>query len=234
MNTHIINIHQKIKTAGIEISAIDDVLSIIKNISEQTNLLSMSAAIEAAHGDSSRKGFFLVAEEIRKLAHMSQESVNKIALRLSNITEYINDAYYISKENMYLANSSIKIGEQLKTSITQVSATSTDLFEISQQADPITINQNELIIKYQNIIKDMKNFLQHLTKELREESTSTVLMSLNFNSMIKNFKQGRSSLYHIETGVEKLSVIENHLKSILQEFTLEKTPINKQNEYNNE
>ena len=234
MNTHIINIHQKIKTAGIEISAIDDVLSIIKNISEQTNLLSMSAAIEAAHGDSSRKGFFLVAEEIRKLAHMSQESVNKIALRLSNITEYINDAYYISKENMYLANSSIKIGEQLKTSITQVSATSTDLFEISQQADPITINQNELIIKYQNIIKDMKNFRQHLTKELREESSSTVLMSLNFNSMIKNFKQGRSSLYHIETGVGKLSVIENHLKSILQEFTLEKTPINKQNEYNNE
>ncbi len=230
MNTHIINIHQQIKTAGLETAVIDDILNVIKNLLEQTNLLSMSAAIEAAHGDTSRKGFFLVAEEIRKLAQMSQESVGKIALRLSSIKDCINEAYYISKESINLSSSSIRTSEQLKTSISQVSMKAVNLSEITEQADPITIKQNELILQYQTTIEEMKNFLQHLVRELKTESASAILMSLNFRSMIKNFKEGRSSLYHIETGVEKLSVIERHLEQILQEFTLEDTTINKINE----
>ena len=231
MNTQIINIHQQIKTAGLETSVIDDLLNIIKNLLEQTNLLSMSAAIEAAHGDaSSRKGFFLVAEEIRKLAQMSQESVGKVALRLSSIKDYINDAYYISKESINLSSSSIRTSEQLKTSISQVSAAAADLSEITGQAEPITIKQNELILQYQTTVTEMQAFLQHLVKELKTESSSAILMSLNFRSMIKNFKEGRTSLYHIETGVEKLSVIEKHLERILQEFVVEDTSINKINE----
>ena len=231
MNTQIINIHQQIKTAGLETSVIDDLLNIIKNLLEQTNLLSMSAAIEAAHGDtSSRKGFFLVAEEIRKLAQMSQDSVGKVALRLSSIKDYINDAYYISKESINLSSSSIRTSEQLKTSISQVSAAASDLSEITGQAEPITIKQNELILQYQTTVTEMQAFLQHLVKELKTESSSAILMSLNFRSMIKNFKEGRSSLYHIETGVEKLSVIEKNLERLLQEFVVEDTSINKINE----
>ena len=76
----------------------------------------------------------------------------------------------------------------------------------------------------------MQAFLQHLVKELKTESSSAILMSLNFRSMIKNFKEGRSSLYHIETGVEKLSVIEKNLERLLQEFVVEDTSINKINE----
>ena len=231
MNTHIVNIHQKIKTAGLETAVIDDILNIIKNLLEQTNLLSMSAAIEAAHGDTSRKGFFLVAEEIRKLAQMSQESVGKVALRLSSIKDYINDAYYISKESINLSSSSIRTSEQLKNSISQVSMKAVDLSEITEQADPITIKQNELILQYQTTVEEMKNFLQHLVQELKKESSSAILMSLNFRSMIKNFKEGRSSLYHIETGVEKLSVVEKNLERLLQEFVVEDTSsINKINE----
>ena len=231
MNTQIINIHQQIKTAGVETSVIDDLLNIIKNLLEQTNLLSMSAAIEAAHGDtSSRKGFFLVAEEIRKLAQMSQDSVGKVALRLSSIKDYINDAYYISKESINLSSSSIRTSEQLKTSISQVSATASDLSEITRQAEPITIKQNELILQYQTTVTEMQTFLQHLVKELKKESSSAILMSLNFRSMIKNFKEGRSSLYHIETGVEQLGIIEKNLERLLQEFVVEDTSINKINE----
>lgn len=230
MNTQIINIHQQIKTAGLETAVIDDLLNIIKNLLEQTNLLSMSAAIEAAHGDTSRKGFFLVAEEIRKLAQMSQESVGKVALRLSSIKDYINDAYYISKESINLSSSSIRTSEQLKTSISQVSATASDLSEITRQAEPITIKQNELILQYQTTVTEMKTFLQHLVNELKKESSSAILMSLNFRSMIKNVKEGRSSLYHIETGVEKLSIIEKNLEHLLQEFVVEDASINKINE----
>ncbi|MGL5955677.1 MAG: methyl-accepting chemotaxis protein [Brevinema sp.] len=229
MNQHIATIHHKIHTAGLETSAIDEVLGIIKNISEQTNLLSMSAAIEAAHGDTSRKGFTLVAEEIRKLAQMSQESVSKIANRLSTITEYINEAYNMSKENIELSESSLSTGEQLKISIANITETSQELHNITQQAQPITQEQNELMLQFQHIIHDMGDFLDQLIKELKKDSSTAVVLSLNFRTMIQNFKKGRSSLYYIETDLEKLNMIKSHLQDILQEVTLQQS--NQENHY---
>ncbi|MGL4677732.1 MAG: methyl-accepting chemotaxis protein [Brevinema sp.] len=223
MNQNIATIHNKIHTAGLETSAIDEVLGIIKNISEQTNLLSMSAAIEAAHGDASRKGFTLVAEEIRKLAQMSQESVSKIANRLSTITEYINDAHNMSKENIELSKSSLSTGGQLKTSIAKIAETSKALQNITEQAQPITQEQNELILQFQYIINNMRDFLDHLIQELKKESSTSVVLSLNFRTMIQNFKKGQSSLYYIETNLEKLNMIESHLKDILQEVKLQQS-----------
>ncbi len=223
MNQQINSIHQKIYTAGLETSAIDEVLGIIKNISEQTNLLSMTAAIEAAHGDTSRKGFALVADEIRKLAQMSQESASKVEVRLSAITEHITNAYNISKESVDLASSSLRTGEQLKTTLSQIHETSIELQSITKQADPITQEQNRLITQFQNVIYNMKEFLQDLIIELKKDSTAAVMMSLNFRTMIQNFKKSRTALYYMESNLEQLNLIENHLKSIVQEFNFSET-----------
>lgn len=222
MNQQIETIHQRIHATGLETSAIDEVLGIIKNISEQTNLLSMSAAIEAAHGDaSSRKGFTLVAEEIRKLAQMSQDSVNKISTRLSTIKEHISDAYSMSKESIEISSSSLKIGGQLKESIAKISKISDELSTITQQVEPITNKQQKAVLEFQDVIHNMLEFLNILKEELKNSSTSAVMMSLSFRTMIQNFKQGRISLYHIESSIEQLNFIKNQLNYVLEDFHLD-------------
>ncbi|PRR70524.1 putative sensory transducer protein YfmS [Clostridium thermopalmarium DSM 5974] len=76
----------------------NDVLSFIKNVAHQTNLLGLNAAIEASRAGEYGKGFSVVANEIRKLSNSSSESVNKINNILTQIKSSVNK---ISKSIMY-------------------------------------------------------------------------------------------------------------------------------------
>ncbi|AOR23695.1 methyl-accepting chemotaxis protein [Clostridium taeniosporum] len=64
----------------------DEIVSFIKGVSSQTNLLGLNASIEAARAGEYGKGFNVVAQEIRKLSHSSNESIGKIEAVIKNIS----------------------------------------------------------------------------------------------------------------------------------------------------
>lgn len=86
MNTELL---QKTNETTNEAKNSDKIISIIQDISAETNLLGLNASIEAARAGDTGRGFSVVAEEIRKLSDTSKESINKIDTIIKNISKGI-------------------------------------------------------------------------------------------------------------------------------------------------
>lgn len=84
--------NEVIKSVSHDISNIAEIIELIDQISEQTNILSMNAAIESAHAGTAGAGFAVVAEEIRKLSESTQDNAQRIGEALGTITSKIKAA----------------------------------------------------------------------------------------------------------------------------------------------
>jgi methyl-accepting chemotaxis protein len=141
------------------VNGISSVVQVINAIAAQTNLLSMNAAIEAAHAGETGKGFAVVAGEVRKLAESTGANSKSISESIKNIIVRIKDATKASN-----------VAQQTFTNIQSDAATFITAFtEIYNATSELTIGMDQ-ILKAINEVKAFSSEIAQGSKEMAEDS----------------------------------------------------------------
>ncbi len=106
------DLSERLERLSTEAEQVKSVLSVISDIAEQTNLLALNAAIEAARAGEHGRGFAVVADEVRKLAERTQKSLSESNATVSVIVQSVNDATEIMSRS---AKNIQELGEKSQT-----------------------------------------------------------------------------------------------------------------------
>ena len=109
----------KLTQLSTDASQVKAVLSVINDIADQTNLLALNAAIEAARAGEHGRGFAVVADEVRKLAEKTQHSLVEINATINIIVQSINDSTEQMHHNSQSLHEILAISKRVDHSITQ-------------------------------------------------------------------------------------------------------------------
>jgi len=172
--------------------SIGQILEVIKGVSEQTNLLALNAAIEAARAGEAGRGFAVVADEVRQLAHRTQQSTQEIEDTISQLQQGSASAVEVMTTSIRDSEKSVEQAHIAGEKMAEVTRAIESIDEVNHSVANATTEQNQVI---QSLDSDI-----HSISELSTQGQS------NLNNTLSECTKLKAQFYELEKLVLKFKV----------------------------
>lgn len=165
------------------IQSISSTIGLVEDIAEQTNLLALNAAVEAARAGEHGKGFAVVASEIRKLADESKQATTKIISLINDIQQTANSTVLATEEGTKEIESGLELAHVISENIEQ----------LINAMNEISTNMTEIITSSKQINSDSKA-TQNYIKEISEIVETNQKITLDSETIFQKIETTSNNL----------------------------------------
>ncbi|WP_238376298.1 methyl-accepting chemotaxis protein [Marinagarivorans algicola] len=158
-----------------DVQQVGNVLGVINSIAEQTNLLALNAAIEAARAGEQGRGFAVVADEVRNLAIKTQQSTHEIELTISSLQDAANKSVEVMRKSVVLAKEK---GDMTRSAGIEISLMTEEIKKINGMNKNIALVTKEQGVAVDQLARVVEVMAQH-TYQASKESEELFSISRN-------------------------------------------------------
>jgi methyl-accepting chemotaxis protein len=167
------NTTRVITSLGKRSQEIGKILEVIEEIADQTNLLALNAAIEAARAGEAGRGFAVVADEVRKLAERSVEATKEIGEVIRQVQQETGDAVETAKAGAAETRQGIQLADQAGLALRRILDSVTRSSQLMAQIAQATGKQSNASAEVLRTVADMNASAQQVTTAVREQAAGS-------------------------------------------------------------